>query len=207
METPDPYTLVINLTSPTGDLRLPVRDGAPPRRSRRTARRRLGAAEGHTRDYGRFLVATGPYSSPGAEDLDFSLPAEEQAPVAGYEPGQSIQLGAQPVLRPGDRRPAARVPGPIEVTIGGDNNDLYNKINAGELDCVVDGIVPPQVLRSYSTDPTLQPRLHIYPSDAVRYISFNMAEPPFDDINVRKAVNYALDKEGMRQLRGGESAG
>ena len=92
-------------------------------------------------------------------------------------------------------------------SIGGDNNDLYNKVQAGELDFVVDGAVPPQVLRQYSTDPTLQPLLHINPSDAVRYISFNMAVPPFDDVNVRKAVNLAFDKDGMRTLRGGESVG
>ena len=76
-----------------------------------------------------------------------------------------------------------------------------------ELDGVVDGIVPPQVLRQYSTDPTLQPLLHINPSDAVRYISFNMAIPPFDDVHVRKALNLALDKAGMRTFRGGESVG
>jgi hypothetical protein len=31
----------------------------------------------------------------------------------------------------------------------------------------------------------------------------NLANPPFDDPNVRIALNYALDKEGFRQLRGG----
>jgi ABC-type transport system substrate-binding protein len=95
----------------------------------------------------------------------------------------------------------------MNISIGGDNNDLYNQVLAGELDMVMDGIVPPQVLRQYSTDPTLQPLLHIYASDAVRYISFNLAEPPFDDVHVRRAFNLALDKEGMRTLRGGETVG
>jgi ABC-type transport system substrate-binding protein len=31
--------------------------------------------------------------------------------------------------------------------------------------------------------------------------------PPFDDVHVRKAMNLALDKEGMRQLRGGANTG
>ena len=93
------------------------------------------------------------------------------------------------------------------MTIGGDNNDLYNKIDAGELDFVVDGIVPPEELKKYSTTPELQGRLNKYNSDAVRYLSFNIAQPPFDDVNVRKAVNYAIDKAGMRQLRGGPLTG
>jgi peptide/nickel transport system substrate-binding protein len=31
--------------------------------------------------------------------------------------------------------------------------------------------------------------------------------PPFDDVHVRKAFNWALDKAGMRQLRGGATVG
>ena len=41
----------------------------------------------------------------------------------------------------------------------------------------------------------------------IRYVSFNLAVPPFDDIHVRKAVNWAFDKEGFRQLRGGPTTG
>jgi peptide/nickel transport system substrate-binding protein len=167
----------------------------------------LGAAEGHTKDYGRFLVATGPYMFAGSENLDFSVAADQQTPVAGYQPGKSIQLVRNPSYDPSTDGLRPAYPDAIDITIGGDNNDLYNKILAGELDGVVDGIVPPQVLRQFSTDPTLQPRLHIFPSDAVRYVSFNLAMPPFDDIHVRKAFNLALDKEGMRTLRGGESVG
>jgi peptide/nickel transport system substrate-binding protein len=206
LETPDDSTLIVTLTSPQGYLPylfamaatapIPPNGDAP-----------LGAADGHTKDYGRFLVATGPYMFLGSENLDFSLPADEQTPVAGYEPGQSIQLVRNPSYDPATDGLRPAYPDAITVSIGGDNNDLYNKVQAGELDAVVDGIVPPPVLRTYSTDPTLQPLLHINPSDAVRYISFNLAAPPFDDVHVRKAFNLALDKAGMRTLRGGESVG
>jgi peptide/nickel transport system substrate-binding protein len=206
LETPDDSTLVVTLTQPAGYLPylfamaatapIPPNGDAP-----------LGAAEGHTKDYGRFLVATGPYQLVGAENLDFSLPPDEQTPVAGYEPGRSIQLVRNPNYDPSTDGLRPAYPDGFNIAIGGDNNDLYNKVQAGELDGVVDGIVPPPVLRQYSTDPTLQASLHINPSDAVRYISFNMAVPPFDDIHIRKAFNLALDKEGMRTFRGGESVG
>ncbi len=207
LETPDDSTLVVHLTSPSGYLpylfSMHATAPIPPDEEGE----RLGAAEGHTKDYGRFLVATGPYMFAGSENLDFSAEPDAQQPVAGYEPGQSIQWVRNPSYDPATDGLRPAYPDAIDITIGGDNNDLYNKIIAGELDGVVDGIVPPQVLRQFSTDPTLQPRLHIYPSDAVRYISFNMAIPPFDDVNVRRAFNLALDKEGMRTLRGGESVG
>ena len=104
-----------------------------------------------------------------------------------------------------DLRPA--YPDRIEVTIGGNNDDLYNKIESNDLDFVVDGAVPPEVIRKYQTNPDLQSKINVYPSDALRYISFNFLVPPFDDIHVRKAFNWALDKQGMRQLRGGETTG
>ena len=206
LETPDDSTLVVTLSAPSGYLpylfAMAATAPIPP-----NGDARLGAAEGHTKDYGRFLVTTGPYMFLGSENLDFSLPADEQTPVAGYEPGQSIQMVRNPSYDPATDGLRPAFADAITVSIGGDNNDLYNKVQAGELDAVVDGIVPPPVLRTYSTDPTLQPLLHINPSDGVRYVSFNLAAPPFDDVHVRKAFNLALDKGGMRTLRGGESVG
>jgi peptide/nickel transport system substrate-binding protein len=206
LETPDDSTLVVHLTEPAGYLpylfAMAATAPIPP-----NGDKTLGAADGHTKDYGRFLVATGPYEFAGSDQLDFSQPADSQTPVSGYVPGKSIQLVRNPGYDPSTDGLRPAYPDAIDVSIGGDNNDLYNKILAGELDGVVDGIVPPQVLRQFTTDPTLQPRLHIFPSDAVRYVSFNLALPPFDDIHVRKAFNLALDKQGMRTLRGGTSVG
>jgi peptide/nickel transport system substrate-binding protein len=206
MVATDPYTLEIHLTEPAGDLGYRFAMGAtapiPP-----MGDAVLGAADGHTRDYGRFLVATGPYQIKGAADLDFSAPVKQQTPIAGYQPGKSIELERNPNYDPTTDGLRPAYPDSINVSIGGDNNDLYNKISAGELDFVVDGIVPPEELKKYSTTPDLQDRLNKYNSDAVRYLSFNIAQPPFDDVNVRKAVNFAIDKAGMRQLRGGELTG
>ena len=151
-----PYLFSMHATAP-----IPPNGDAP-----------LGAAEGHTRDYGRFLVATGPTSSSVPENLDFSVPADEQTPVAGYVPGR-WSARPNPNYDPATDGLRPAYPDGFNISIGGDNNDLYNKVQAGELDGVVDGIVPPPVLRAYSTDPTLQPLLHINPSDASRYMSFN----------------------------------
>ena len=206
MVATDPYTLEVHLTEPAGDLGYRFAMGAtapiPP-----MGDAVMGAADGHTRDYGRFMVASGPYQVAGSADLDFSVPAKDQKPTSGYQPGKSIELERNPNYDPTTDGLRPAYPDSIQVSIGGDNNDLYNKIDAGELDFVVDGIVPPEELKKYSTTPDLQDRLNKYNSDAVRYLSFNIAQPPFDDVNVRKAVNYAIDKAGMRQLRGGELTG
>lgn len=206
VSAPDEATLAVELNSPSGDLGylfgMPATAPIPP-----NGDARLGAAEGHNKDYGRFLVATGPYMFAGSKNMDFSGPADQQTPVSGFVPGRSIELVRNPSWdRATDDLRPAYVDG-FQITIGGDQTDLYNKVDAGELDIVVDSGPPPELLQKYSTDPTLQARLYTFPSDVVRYLSFNLAIPPFDDVHVRKAVNLAVDKAGLRQLSGGPLAG
>jgi peptide/nickel transport system substrate-binding protein len=201
----DDYTLEVTVTEPTGDLgwrfAMSATTPIPP-----NGDARLGAAEGHTKDYGRFLVSTGPYMFEGSEAMDFSLPADKQEPVSGYTPGRSIVMVRNPSwsAETDDLRPAYA--DEITIEIGGSVADLYNKLEAGELDYVMD---PPEAeqLKDYSTNPDLQDRLHVYPQPATSYTSMNLGVPPFDDVQVRKAVNFAYDKAGGRQLAGGPLVG
>jgi peptide/nickel transport system substrate-binding protein len=200
MTAVDDQTLEIRLTVPTGDFgyRMAMPAAAPIPE---------GAADGHQDDYGRFLVASGPYMFEGSEALDFSVDPKDQEPVAGYVPERSIILVRNPSwdAATDDLRPA--YVDRIETTIGGTAEDAANKVDAGEIDLLFDSIPVAQQIRKYQTDPSLKDRIFIYPADASRYISFNLAIPPFDDIHVRKAMNLALDKDGMRRLRGGEAVG
>ena len=206
LSTPDDHTLVIKLTTPTSDLgyrlAMPATAPIPP-----FDNKPLGAADGHDKDYGRFLVSSGPYEFQGSDQLDFSQPPGSQKPSAGYVPGRSIVLVRNPSWDASTDDLRKAYPDEITVSIGGNNDDLYNKIKANALDFVVDGAVPPNVIQEYQTNPDLQSKIHVYPSDALRYISFNFLQPPFDDVHIRKAFNWALDKAGMRQLRGGQTTG
>ena len=157
---------------------------------------------------GRFLVATGPYMFQGADQVDFSQPAASQKPAAGYVPGKSITLVRNPSWdKSTDDLRLANVD-QIDVQItSASEEDLAAKVDSGELDLVMDGVPPTDQLQKYETDPNLKDQVQIHPSDAVRYISMNIAEPPFDDIHVRKALNFAIDKDGIRKLRGGPAFG
>ena len=205
MKVVDDHTLEITTTEPTGDLGYRFAMGTTAPIPPDDPNERMGVAEGHDRNYGRFLVATGPYMFEGSDQMDFSVPAKDQSEVPGYTPGREIILERNPSWDQDDLRLA--YPDRIEVRIGGDNDDLYNQVAAGTLDFVVDGIVPPDKIREYQTDPDLQSKIHANPSDAVRYVSFNLAMAPFDDVHVRKAFNWVFDKQGFRQLRGGPTVG
>jgi peptide/nickel transport system substrate-binding protein len=97
LSTPDDNTLVVTLTQPAGDLpfrfAMPATAPIPPSLSGNAT---LGVADGHDKDYGRFLVATGPYMFQGADQIDFSKPGASQKPAAGYVPGKSITLVRNP---------------------------------------------------------------------------------------------------------------
>ncbi len=196
MTAVDDTTLEVTLTDPTGDFgyRMAMPAAAPIPE---------GAADGHVEDYGRFLVASGPYMFEGSEAMDFSVDPKEQKPAAGYVPEQSIVLVRNPSWKQetDDLRPAYA--DRIEVAIGGTEEDLANKIDNGELDLVFDGVSPADQIRKYQADPDKKDQVNSFPSDGVRYISFNLGLPPFDDVHVRKAINLAVDKDGMRRLRGG----
>jgi peptide/nickel transport system substrate-binding protein len=193
MTAVDDTTLEIELTRPAGEFpfRMAMHAAAPIPD---------GAADGHEKDYGRYLAATGPYMFEGSDELD---PAGD--PVSGYEPGRSIVLVRNPSWEAesdpirGDGAFVDRV----EVQIGLTAADGYRKIDTGELDIMLDAVPPPEILQSFQADPERQDQVHSDQADANYYASFNIAEPPFDDVNVRKAVNLATDKASMLTIRGG----
>ena len=203
----DDHTLEITTTSPLGDIGYRMAMGAAAPIPPDDPNEPMGVAEGHDRNYGRFLVASGPYMFEGSENMDFSVDPKDQTEVDGYVPSRQIVMVRNPSYDKSTDGLRDAYPDRIEVRIGGDNDDLYNQVQAGTLDFVVDGIVPPDKIREYQTNPDLQDRIHVYPSDAIRYVSFNLAVPPFDDVAVRKAVSWAFDKQGFRQLRGGPTTG
>jgi peptide/nickel transport system substrate-binding protein len=190
----DDKTLEIHLNRPAGDLgyRLAMPATAPIPE---------GASENHVDDYGRFLVSSGPYMFEGSEQIT------DDTPAPGYQPGKSITLVRNPSWDSSTDSIRKAYVDEIDVTIGGTAEDNQNKVDAGELDIEYDGIPPAEAIRRYTTDPELQDRIFVNSSDGVRFLWMNLAVPPFDDLAVRRAVNYAIDRDGLRRLRGGETVG
>jgi peptide/nickel transport system substrate-binding protein len=205
LETPDDRTLVVRLEQVTSDLAYRFSLAA-------TAPIPEGADEGHERDYGRFLVASGPYMVEGSGDLDFSVLPGRQEPVAGFapptlteagvveEPG-SLVLVRNPSWDPTDQLRAA-YPDRIELTIGGrDNEEIARRVDAAEVDLDFSlGGSPFDQVAQYREDPALGDRLFQYPNDTGFAVTMNLAAPPFDDVHVRRAVAYAMDKAALVEM-------
>lgn len=206
LERPDDHTLVVRLTEIAGDL--PFRFSLPA-----TAPIPEGASEGHDADYGRFLVASGPYMVEGSEDLDFSVPPEQQEPAPGFipatpddvgeveEPG-SLVLVRNPSWAPATDRLRPAYPDRIEMAIGGgDDEHFAGRVDAAEIDVVFDkaGSSFEQVAR-YREASASKDRLHIHANNSGYALRMNLAIPPFDDVHVRRAVNHAIDEEALVEM-------
>jgi peptide/nickel transport system substrate-binding protein len=145
--------------------------------------------------YGQHQVATGPYM----------IENNSEGEAIGYEPGREIHLVRNPNWDPEtDYRPAYV----DEITVKEgftDVNSATRKILQGDSQVNGDILPEPEGLKLAAQD--YPDQLQLVPSGGNRYPALNTTIPPFDDINVRKAVLAAADREGLRLERGGELVG
>ena len=81
---------------------------------------------------------------------------------------------------------------------------MAKTILSGAADANGDTPPPPAELRSILASSTQSKQLFFTPSGGSRYIALNTTKPPFDNLDVRKAVAYVLDRNAMRLTRGGD---
>jgi len=228
LETPDDETLVVRLSEPLGDLdsrfAVPMTAPIPPGPS---GAARLGIADGRptpsfdadgnlvstTDDYERFLVSTGPYMFEGSEALDFSLPVDQQEPVSGYRPNESMVLVRNPAWEGStdELRPAYVDRIEIVFAAPDQRESVADEVDAGTLDIAMQITSPPtgsiDQFEAYQADPELRERLFVNERNFLRSIYMNLAMPPFDDVHVRRAVNLVVDKAALIELNGGSWVG
>jgi peptide/nickel transport system substrate-binding protein len=191
--TPDDRTLVIKLDKPTAAvavqaLSLPIGAPVPEEYAKE-----FDAESPST--YGEHVVGTGPYM----------IENDDQGNVTGYKPGKEIILVRNPNWDPStDFRPAYL--DRIEFLEGfTDVNSATRKILTGDSQVNGDILPEPQGLKLAVND--YPDQMQLVDSGGNRYISLNTQIPPFDDINVRKAVIASADREAIRLARGGELVG
>jgi peptide/nickel transport system substrate-binding protein len=193
IETPDDETVVFNLTEGYGEvlvqaLTLPASAPVPEEYAEE-----FDAESPST--YGENQVATGPYM----------IENDEEGELVGYSPGKEVHLVRNPNWDPEtDYRPAYL----DEITFREgftDVNSAFTRILEGESQVNGDILPTPAALKQSAQE--FPEQLEIAPSGGNRYVALNTQIPPFDDIDVRKAVLAAADREAMRLARGGELVG
>ena len=193
IETPDDKTIVFNLTEGYGEvlvqaLTLPASAPVPEEYAKE-----FDAESPST--YDTHQVTTGPYM----------IENNAEGETIGYSPGKELKLIRNPNWDPEtDYRPAYL----DEITFREgftDVNSAFTRILEGESQVNGDILPTPAALKQSAQE--FPDQLELAPSGGNRYVALNTQIPPFDDINVRKAVLAAADREAMRLARGGELVG
>jgi peptide/nickel transport system substrate-binding protein len=186
--TPSADTIVFHLSKPTGGLladgalALPLTAPVPEAYARRYDDDASGVSS-----YGPHQVATGPYM------------------VRTYQPGREIVL----VRNPNWRRASDFKPAHLdEIVVQEGTSDRVSasrRILRGRSLVNGDFSPPSGVLKKLTRRERRQ--VVIAPGDNVRWVSMNTTIPPFDDIDVRRAVVAGFDRAALLDARGGSVIG
>jgi peptide/nickel transport system substrate-binding protein len=194
IETPDDSTIVFKLTKGTGAalagaLAMPISIPVPKEFAQRydkTAPSTYG--EQHA-------VFTGPYK----------VESDPQGKLTGFQPQQRISMERNAQYSDvGDFRPAFL--DAIEIQSGNEDTGIATRrILSGE--SMASGEIEPPANQLERLLKGNKPELSVVPGGGWRAISLDTRRPPFDDLDVRKAVIAGFDRNAARQQRGGEALG
>jgi peptide/nickel transport system substrate-binding protein len=181
IETPDDQTIVFKLTQPFAEF-----------------------------DY----LATNPQTAPVPQAKDTGLKYQEHPMSTGPYKFESYQVGQKFTLVKNTNWDAKTDPlrkqlvDKIEATMKVDANDIDNRLLSGGLDVALDGTgVQAQTRAKVLGSADLKKQADNPVTGFLRYAMLSTQVPPFDNIECRKAVQYAVDRVATQAAWGGEVGG
>jgi peptide/nickel transport system substrate-binding protein len=128
-------------------------------------------------------VATGPYM------------------VSSYVPRQQIVLTRNPNFKQWTPASPKGHVNEVDITIGITPEQAVNETIAGQLDGYMEAVPADRFTALRKQYPK---QTFLYPRNNVTYFSMNSRKPPFDKLAVRQAVNYAIDRNALVKIFGGQ---
>jgi peptide/nickel transport system substrate-binding protein len=203
IETPNNSTIIFHLTKPTGDfnLRMSMPATAP-------IPEEVGKCfEGKPGDYGRDVVSSGPYMIQGADKVSIAS-CSALKPMSGYDGanGNHIILVRNPEYNQSTDPYRKNYIDTFKFVVNSNADDIFAKVQSGAYQDEVSSPAP-KTIRLYATNPALKPRMIPNVGDRTNYFTMNLTQPPFDDVHVRKAMNWIMDKSALQKAWGGPIPG
>jgi peptide/nickel transport system substrate-binding protein len=190
--TPDDRTLVLKLSRPEGvsvaaALVMPITMPVP-----EDYAAKFDAKNPST--YNAHVVATGPYM----------VKNDAQGNTVGYQAGRSVDLVRNPNWdKTTDYRPAYL--DQIEMTTNESDASIAAQQVLTGSHMTLDSDPPAAQLRDAVT--SRKGQFVQVPSGGYRWLPLNTTIKPLDNVNVRKAILAAFDREAVRRVRGGRFIG
>ena len=116
--------------------------------------------------------------------------------VKEWNRGQSLVLEANPYYHE-QGYPKTKE---IKYVVVADDNTRLLQLQSGQIDIV--GDLPFSMASVVKANPNL--KLDVFPSTQIRYLILNTTQPPFNDVKVRQALEYAINKSEMANVVAGE---
>ncbi|HVW88117.1 MAG TPA: ABC transporter substrate-binding protein [Gaiellaceae bacterium] len=134
------------------------------------------------------------YTSQGLQ----TFPSAGPYYIASRDPGRSTVLKRNPYYK-GDR-PAN--PDEIVFTPNVDPDQSLLQVKAGQSDLDIAGNVPTSSASLAQQYGVNKSRFKVGPTSCMSYMSMNNARAPFNNLSLRKAVNWAIDRPAQVRLLG-----
>jgi len=143
-----------------------------------------------------------PPSTPLKTSATQPLPATGPYMVERYTPHQKLVLVRNPHFEQwsAEAQPAG-YPDRIELTLGKPGEALVNDLERGTTDFMTNDTIPADRLNELGT--RYADQIRVVPNPATYWIDLNVNVPPFSDPDVRRALNFAIDREAVVKLWGG----
>ncbi|HUZ80865.1 MAG TPA: ABC transporter substrate-binding protein [Gaiellaceae bacterium] len=135
-----------------------------------------------------------PYSSQGLN----TFPSAGPYYIASRDPGRSTVLKRNPYYK--GPRPAN--PDEIVFTPNVDPDQSLLQVKAGQVDLDIGGNVPTSSADLAKTYGVNKGRFWVGATSCVLYMSMNTIRPPFNNVALRKAANWAIDRPAQVRLLG-----
>jgi len=185
IETPDDTTIVFKLNKPYGDwpwiVSMPAFSPVPKK------------ADTDPAHYGEKPVASGPYQ------------------VKSYTPGSKLELERNTNWDKSTDEARTGLPDSIVIDMGlqpdvvnqrliADAGDDKNAASTGTS-------VPAALIPTITGNPAVKARVATSPAGALQYLAMNTKRPALSTPEVRKAIQYAVDKQAVQVAEGGPEYG
>ncbi|MET9311467.1 ABC transporter substrate-binding protein [Kribbella sp. NPDC003505] len=185
IETPDDTTIVFKLNKPYGDwpwiVSMPAFSPVPKK------------ADTDPAHYGEKPLASGPYQ------------------VQSYTPGSKLVLVRNPNWDKSTDEARTGLPDSIVTDMGLQPDVVNQRLIADAGDdkfAAATGVsVPAALIPTITGNPAVKARVATSPAGALQYLAMNTKRPALSNPEVRKAIEYAVDKQAFQVASGGPEYG
>ena len=161
-----------------------------------------------TNELGMMFVAPLPQDTPIKNMTADPPPASGPYEIVKSEPGRGWSYARNPQWAKTDGKLMPEIPSghvdKIEISVIRNDATQVNELEQGKTDWMQPP--PPPDLYQQVKGKYEGTQFRVEPTVSTYYFWMNMKKPPFDDLRVREAVNYALNTEAMERIYTGQLA-